>query len=177
MKMMCPTRLIPWRRVAHWRCLACGECCRWFEIPLRADEYARIIRLYGLDIVRLGIGRSYLKKTIGSLCIFQRFSSGRWLCGLQRDKPLVCKLWPFSILRSPKHGRNEEASYHHNEDEYYVYVHPYCRGLIFGEPTDYLANKVIPEAVKISLHLERIQNYTTADLTEITLRVNAPPVS
>lgn len=168
---MIGSRLIPWRRIAYWECLACGECCKYFEIPLRAEEYAKITKRYGLNVITLGVGRAYLKKTLKGRCIFQKYISGRWLCSLKEDKPLVCKIWPFAALKDPKHGRNREALYNYYGDRYYIYVHPYCRGLIYGEPTSHLMDKVIPEVLRLSSGLIRTQEYTTAKLTEPTLTV------
>jgi Fe-S-cluster containining protein len=161
---MTAPRFVPWRRVSDWRCLACGECCKHFEIPLRAEEYARIIGIYGLDVVRMSLGRAYLKKIRDSRCIFQSVSLDRWLCGLQKDKPLVCKLWPFAILENPKYGKNGESIYHYQEKKFYVYVHLYCRGLLLGKPLPHLRNKVIPEAVRLSLCLEESQKHTISNL-------------
>jgi Fe-S-cluster containining protein len=160
-------KLIPWHRIADWECRTCGECCNHFEIPLRLNEYVKITRLYSLNSVRLDVGKAYLKKTHNGRCIFQISSSGRWLCGLQECKPLVCKLWPFAILKNPLYGENEKSAYQYYDNRYYVYVHPYCRGLIFGKPTCHFTSKVIPEAVKLSLHLKKTQHYTTADLSDL----------
>lgn len=165
---MTDTRLIPWRRIAYWECLACGECCRLFEVPLRTDEYAKITGLYGLNAVRLGVGRAYLKKTVKGRCVFQSYISGRWLCSLKDDKPLACKIWPFAALKDPRHGRDREALYDYYGDRYYIYVHPYCRGLIYGEPTSHLTDRVIPEVLRLSAKLTTRQKYTTASLIEPT---------
>jgi Fe-S-cluster containining protein len=167
-------RLLPWRSVSDWRCLACGECCKDFEIPLRIDEYARITGIYGFDVVRLGLGRAYLKKTRDHRCAFQRFSLDRWLCGLLNDKPLVCKLWPFAILKNPKHGKDENAIYHYRGRKFYVYVHPSCRGLLLGNPLPHLKTKVIPEAIKLSCCLEETQKHTTANLVKAALTAAHP---
>jgi Fe-S-cluster containining protein len=163
---MTDSRLIPWRRIAYWKCLACGECCRYFEVPLRTGEYARITRTYGLDTVRLGVGRAYLQKTFNGRCIFQRYIHGRWLCSLGDDKPLACKIWPFAALKDPRHGRDREALYEYYGDRYYVYVHPYCRGLIYGEPTSHIMERVIPEVLELTARPAARQRYTTADLAE-----------
>ncbi|MGC8850008.1 MAG: hypothetical protein ACP5QI_06000, partial [Candidatus Bathyarchaeia archaeon] len=64
---------------------------------------------------------------------------------------------------------DREALYNYYGDRYYVYVHPYCRGLIYGEPTDHLIDKVIPEVLKLSARLTEQQKYTTASLTEPAL--------
>ncbi|MEM2123208.1 MAG: YkgJ family cysteine cluster protein [Candidatus Bathyarchaeia archaeon] len=161
---MTDTRLIPWRRIAYWKCLACGECCRYFEVPLGTSEYARITRFYSLNIVRLDVGRAYLRKTVKGRCIFQRHLSGRWLCSLGGDKPLACKIWPFAALKNPRYGRDREALYDYYGDRYYVYVHPYCRGLLYGEPSSHIMDKVIPEVLELTMKPTTPQKYTTADL-------------
>lgn len=43
-------RFISWKRVKSWKCIACGECCRYFNIHLRGIEYARLSKSYGSEV-------------------------------------------------------------------------------------------------------------------------------
>jgi len=83
---------VPWSRVASWNWDGCGECCKWFSVPVTMHEYARISHSYGHDVLTLGLGRAYLRKRRDGRCMFQYYDGGSWLCGLQTEKPYVCKM-------------------------------------------------------------------------------------
>jgi len=153
---------IPWRRVKSWECSACGECCKWFKVPLMMDEYAFMMNTFGCSCLDLDVGRAYLARRLDGRCIFQFPSNGRWICGLQRTKPLVCKLWPFILMGRPKYGRSELASFTDGYSKYYVYVDPKCRGLRWGEPSRTIAERILPEIIRISLEKGRDQVYSTS---------------
>ncbi|MEM2934543.1 MAG: hypothetical protein QXL78_06415 [Methanocellales archaeon] len=47
--------MIPWREIASWSCLACGNCCtKGFTVYLNPYEYARILHFapYALEVSR-----------------------------------------------------------------------------------------------------------------------------
>jgi len=73
---------LPWSRVESWSCKACGECCKWFSIPLTPHEYAKISQTCGHRAFALGLGKAYLRKRDDERCVFQFELYGRWLCGL-----------------------------------------------------------------------------------------------
>jgi len=124
-------------------------------------EYARISHRYGHDVVILGLGRAYLRKRRDGRCIFQYCESGCRLCGLQAEKPYACKMWPFIVCKKPLHGRQQAASWNGPYGRIYVYVDPRCPRITFGEPTQYLINKVLREFVEIAIGKTKNQLYTT----------------
>jgi Fe-S-cluster containining protein len=154
-------RFVPWSRVASWTCDGCGECCAWFTVPVTMHEYARISHSYGHDVLTLGLGRAYLRRRGDGCCIFQYCEDSRWLCGLQADKPYVCKMWPFTVCKEPLHGRQQAASWDGPYGRVYVYVDLRCPRLTLGEPTQYLIDKVLPESVDIAMGKRTAQLYTT----------------
>ncbi len=78
---------IPWRYVNSWNCIACGLCCREYDVVLKYPEWVKIIQTYGIGATRPGINRFYLGKRANGSCIFLYKFSDRWLCGLQYMKP------------------------------------------------------------------------------------------
>ena len=102
--------LIPWSEVSSWSCVACGNCCVGYSVPLKADEYARVAQRYGFDVVDFGLGKVYLKRGQNNRCVFQRPSMGRWICSLQGIKPLACKLFPFRIHSKPIYSKGDGST-------------------------------------------------------------------
>lgn len=167
---------IPWRRVRFWRCLGCGECCRWFNVPLRPVEYVELLNRYGEGAFRFELGKVFLKRRIDGRCIFQTFREGLWLCSLQKLKPIACKLWPFMVLSSPKYGRGREAKYKYHEKTYYIYIDPRCRGILMGEASIHLERNILPEIIEISLGSPITQRFSTAQLTIYEEKANIKPI-
>jgi len=161
-------RPIPWARVRDWNCLACGECCKWFVIPLRADELARILHTFGEWAIEFRLGKAYIRKPF-SRCIFQYRRQDKWLCALQEVdmKPVACKLWPFIPLTKPKYGRDQEAAFEHLGERFYVYVDPRCPGISLGRPSSHLVQRVLPEIIELRLGMRTRQNFTTSRLEEL----------
>jgi len=153
--------LVPWRRVENWLCVACGECCREFRVPLRAYEVVRLANLFGYGPLELGLKGYRLRKRPDGRCVFQVYRSGRWICGIQSIKPLACKLWPFFISDKPQDSK-DEAEYEFRGYRFYVYVNPFCRGVVYGKPSNVFAKKVIPEFIELSLGLRREQSLSTS---------------
>jgi len=113
---------VPWSRVHSWHCVACGECCKHFRVPLTFWEYLRF-RGFGLVEEK----RKYYLRKINGRCPFQ---TGK-LCGIQQNKPFACKLFPFVVLRKG----DDPALFYFGDEEYYVYVDTYCKNLVFGKPS------------------------------------------
>ncbi len=160
-------RPIPWARVRDWSCLACGECCKWFMIPLRADELARILHTFGEWAIEFKLTKAYIRKPYsGSRCIFQYRMRDKWLCILQEMgmKPVACKLWPFIPLIKPKYGREQEAVFEHSGERFYIYVDPRCPGVTLGRPSLHLLQKVLPEVIELRLGIRTKQRFTTSSI-------------
>ena len=156
---------IPWRYINSWNCIACGLCCRGYDVVLKYPEWVKIIQTYGIGVTRPGINRFYLRKRADDSCIFLYRLFDRWLCGLQHTKPRACKLWPFKVYSQPRYGRANQASYEYMDREFFIYVDPLCKGLRFGKnPSNQLLSKTIPEVIEIVLGLREEQFYSTSKI-------------
>jgi Fe-S-cluster containining protein len=164
---------VPWSRVASWKCDGYGECCKWFSVPVTMHEYARISHRYGHDVVTLGLARAYLRKRPDGRCIFQYCNSDGWLCGLQAEKPYACKMWPFIICKEPLHGSRQAASWDGPYGRIHVYVDPRCPRITFGQPTQHLMDRVLPEFVEIAIGKTKNQLYTTRTPIRVLLAQRA----
>jgi len=157
---------IPWRHINSWNCIACGLCCRGYDVVLKYPEWVRIIQTYGIGVTRPGINRFYLGKNASGSCLFLYKFFDRWLCGLQHTKPKACKLWPFKVSSHPKYGRPDQASYEYMNREFFLYVDPGCPGLRFGRnPSNQLVSGIIPEVVEIAVGLREEQFYSTSKIS------------
>ena len=165
---------VPWSRVESWSCRACGECCKWFSIPLTLHEYAKISHSYGHHAFTLSLGRAYLRKRADDRCLFQFRIGGRWLCGLQAEKPYICRMWPFTVSRNPIHGRSQAARWDSPHGRTYIYVDPRCPTITFGKPSNHLLSKVLPEFVEMAFGKRIHQENSTCTSIDLQLNVAAP---
>lgn len=152
----------PWSYVSSWRCTGCGLCCREFEVVLTFDEWFNIMKRYGAGATKAGLNKFYIAKRPDNSCIFLYMApNGRWLCGLQHNKPLACKLWPFKVLSKPSYGHTSKALFEYEGQRFYVYVDPFCPGIRWGPPSVELVHKVIPEFIELALGIRKTQIYST----------------
>jgi len=154
--------LIPWSEVSSWSCVACGNCCVGYSVPLKADEYARVAQRYGFDVVDFGLGKVYLKRGQNNRCVFQRPSMGRWICSLQGIKPLACKLFPFRIHSKPIYSKGDGSAIKYLGKNFNVYLDPACAGVISGKPSTRFYNQVLPEMIQIGMGVTSKQRFTTS---------------
>lgn len=174
------TEVVPWSSVRDWSCIACGECCRHFSVPITQREWRTIVQLHGLGFTTVIKGRPHLRSAISGRCIFQRFIQGRWLCTIQSVKPLVCKLWPFRICSRPSHGDPDSASFTYRQRQVFVYCDPRCTGVHRGPPSPHLVNKVLPELAATALGEGIKQRFSTAQIGPsalVRVFVIEPPTS
>ncbi|MGQ9542947.1 MAG: YkgJ family cysteine cluster protein [Candidatus Bathyarchaeia archaeon] len=167
--MAAPRAFLPWRKVRYWECLACGDCCKWFRVPLRMDEYANLLKNYGSSCIDIGVDRVYLARRPDGRCVFQIPMSGRWICGIQAVKPIACKQWPFIIVNKPLFGHDDLALLKEFDLKFYIYVDPKCRGLLLGAPSTILLERILPEVLKLS-HGDVNQYYSTSRLLSVASR-------
>lgn len=153
--------LIPWSEVNSWACNACGNCCLGYRIPLKPDEYARVAKMYGHNVIDFGLGKVYLKHNQINRCVFQHPSQGRWICSLQGIKPLACKLFPFRI-HSKQVYPNDGSIFRYQGRNYHVYLDPACEGIAVGKPSDRFAQQLIPEMLQIGMGMRYKQRLTTS---------------
>jgi len=155
---------IPWRYVQGWNCIACGLCCKGYDVVLDFPEWMNVVKAYGVGFTEPGISRFYLKRKNDDTCVFLYNHFDRRLCALQHMKPMACKLWPFKVSDKPRYGRPNEAVYNHGKKRLYVYVDPSCAGLQWGNPDHSFLNETLIEFVDLALGLRHKQCYSTAML-------------
>jgi hypothetical protein len=86
-------------------------------------------------------------------------------------KPKACKLWPFKIYKTPKHGQASNAEFIHGDDVFFVYVDPLCLGIRWGTPTLKFSKKILPEFVDIALELNEKQSFSTSNITYYPIKL------
>ncbi len=154
--------LIPWSEVSSWACNACGKCCLGYRVPLKPDEYARVAKVFGTNVVDFGLGKVYLKHGYGDRCIFQRPTQDRWICSLQGMKPMACKLFPFRLHSKPLYRKGDGSDYVFRGRRFHIYLDPDCDGVIAGRPTERFAKQLLPEIVQIGMGVRYKQRYSTS---------------
>lgn len=157
---------VPWRYVNSWYCNGCGLCCKEFEVVLTFHEWLKITKTFGAGVTRAGLNKFYMGKRSDGSCIFLYTApDGKKLCGLQNNKPLACKVWPFKILNKPKYGGAKEAFFNYNGQDLFIYIDPFCPGIRWGPPSAELIYKVIPEFIEVASGIRQKQFYSTMRLT------------
>lgn len=156
--------LIPWKRVRSWDCIACGDCCKYFKINIQYEDWVKIIDRHGTWAITPGISEFFIKRRLDGRCVFQYYFLGKWICTLQDIKPGTCKRFPFKIFRKPKYGEGMDALFQYGNEEYYVYLNSFCKGIILGDPNTKFMNKVIPEIIEIFLGRREKQENSTSKL-------------
>ncbi len=128
--------LIPWRRVKRWSCVRCGKCCSFLDVPLTYEEEGRL-RKYG-DVFRKGrIGvylRRYPKKD--GCCIF---FDGK--CKIYHERPEACRRYPFYLREKGE----DEALYHYESGNVYVYIDRSCSGVGLGEKVEKVIQRLLKD--------------------------------
>jgi len=154
--------LVPWSYVNSWSCDCCGYCCKGSTVVLRFSEWLNLINTYGVGATRTDLNKFYMGKKSDGSCLFLYWSNGKWLCGLQKTKPLACKLWPFRVLSTPRYGHPNEAHFNHRGRDVFVYVDPNCHKITWGYPSSEMVNLIIPEFVEIATGSRENQIYSTS---------------
>ncbi|MBN2335026.1 YkgJ family cysteine cluster protein [Candidatus Bathyarchaeota archaeon] len=154
--------LIPWTEVNSWSCVACGNCCVGYRVPLKMDEMVSVSARYGADVLEYGMGKAYLRNQSNGRCIFQKPLMDRWICTLQGTKPTACRLFPFRIHTKPVYKRGDSAAIHFAGKTYYLYMDPDCHGIVPGKPSDRFRDQIVPEILSIGVGLPVKQRYTTS---------------
>jgi Fe-S-cluster containining protein len=152
---------IPWKYIADWKCISCGDCCTLYSVVIDFGEWLGIIKNYGVEHTASGLSNLFIKRRSDGSCAFLNNGSNTCLCGLQHMKPKACQLWPFKVLPRPQYGYPSEALYLYREKPLFVYADPMCRGLRMGRPTFEFANYTVGEFVEIATGTRRNQFRTT----------------
>jgi Fe-S-cluster containining protein len=157
-------QFVPWRYVADWRCIACGDCCKLYSVVINFHEWLKIVKTYGVEQTASGLDKLFIKRRPDGWCTFLDNSWGRHACGIQYMKPKACQIWPFKILARPEYGYPNEAAYWHSGKCLFVYADPMCNGIRYGTPTFDFANTTLKEFAEISLGARTYQYRTTASI-------------
>jgi Fe-S-cluster containining protein len=156
---------IPWRYVESWNCIACGICCKDYQVVIGFNEWINLLQTYGVGVTQPGVNKFYLGKKGDGTCLFLYKFFDAWLCGLQDAKPKACKLWPFKILSKPDFGRPNEAVYKYGDRNFFVYVDPSCVGIRWGKPTPEFTYRILTELVEIATGIREKQYYSTSRIS------------
>jgi len=159
---------VPWRRIADWHCLSCGDCCKLYSVVINFQEWLKIVKSYGVEHTASGLNKLFLSRRSDGSCTFLGWSHGLYFCQLQHMKPRACQLWPFKVLPKPDFGYSNEALYLYGGNRVYVYADPMCTGLRFGHPSLEFSNFTLPEFVELAAGVRSHQVKTTS-----RLRLNA----
>jgi Fe-S-cluster containining protein len=157
-------QFVPWRYIADWKCVRCGDCCRLYSVVINFHEWLRIVKSYGVENTSSGLDKLFIRRRSDGSCVFLQGSSSASLCTLQHTKPRACQLWPFKVLMRPEFGYGNEAVFSCGENRLFVYADPSCRGLRYGSPTLEFASRTVREFVEIALGLRTYQLKTTSNL-------------
>jgi Fe-S-cluster containining protein len=152
---------IPWNHVHDWTCIRCGSCCK-YTVQLTTFEWLKLTQQYGFRIANNRLDGFYLRKTVDNRCPFLYSSYKGHICGLQRTKPLACKLWPFRVRSEPLVKEQRDGYFRYHNHTFFIYVNPQCPGLTYGKPTQAFQTKILPEFLNIRLGTQHRQFYTTA---------------
>ncbi|MBO3840179.1 MAG: YkgJ family cysteine cluster protein [Thermoproteota archaeon] len=146
--------MIPWKLVKDWECKFCGNCCINHKIPLLFEEYAKIEPKYGPRSVEPGERMFYVKLLRDGKCYFLKKQGEKYFCRIHNEKPYVCRMFPFRVLRKPKYGNEELSEFKYRTEVFYVYLNRECNGVKLGNSSIRFIERVMPEFVKIYVNKE-----------------------
>ena len=158
---------VPWRYVADWKCVQCGDCCRLYSVVLNFHEWLGIVKNFGAEHTASGLNRLFIRRRSDGSCAFLHNSPYASYCALQNMKPRACQIWPFKILMKPEYGLANEAVFPLGDNRVFVYVDPACHGVRYGLPTYEFANFTLKEFVEIAAGLRVHQLKTTSNVGSI----------
>jgi Fe-S-cluster containining protein len=157
-------QFVPWRQVADWRCVTCGDCCRLYGVVINFHEWLKIVKNFGVEQTVFGLDKLFIKRSDDGSCAFLCNRTNRYLCGLQHMKPKACQLWPFKVLSEPRFGYPREASYEYGGNELFVYVDSMCNGIRYGTPRSEFSHNTLREFVEIASGVRTGQTKTTGQI-------------
>jgi Fe-S-cluster containining protein len=158
---------VPWRYVADWKCVQCGDCCRLYSVVLNFHEWLGIVKNFGAEHTASGLNKLFIRRRNDGSCAFLQNSPYASYCALQNMKPRACQIWPFKILMNPQYGLANEAVFPLGDNRVFVYVDPACHGVRYGLPTYEFANFTLKEFVEIAAGLRVHQLKTTCNVGSI----------
>jgi len=163
---------VPWRYVSDWKCIRCGNCCRFYSVVISFHEWLMIVKNFGINLTTSGLNKFYIRRRNDGSCSFLGNSSYTSACSLQRTKPRACQLWPFKVLMTPEYGFANEAEFPIGDGRVFVYADSMCNGLSFGSPTPEFATCTVKEFVEIAAGLRSYQLKSTSSIGHLILPRN-----
>jgi Fe-S-cluster containining protein len=157
-------QFIPWRCIADWKCISCGDCCRFYSVVINFHEWLKIVKIYGVEQTVSGLNKLFIRRDGDGSCTFLNAVQNDYSCGLQQMKPKACKLWPFKVLTEPRFGFANEAVYDYGESKLFVYVDSTCNGVRQGRPTLEFSGLTVREFVEIAMNLRSGQIRSTGNM-------------
>jgi len=155
---------VPWRYLADWKCIRCGDCCRLYSVVINFHEWLKIVKNFGVEHTSSGLDKLFIRRRNDGSCNFLGSGSYACSCSLQSMKPRACQLWPFKVLMKPQYGFANEAALQFGENKLFVYADHNCHGLRFGTPTSDFANYTVREFVEIAAGIRTRQLKTTSNI-------------
>lgn len=128
-----------------------------------ADELFLISNLYGTSCLKSEFDKVYFIRRPDGRCIFQVPISDHWICGIQKNKPMVCRVWPFIVMTNPEYGCPELSLFNKDRSSYYIYVDSRCKG-IGWRGKNKIDKNLLSEIVQISMRRIKAQSYSTCGL-------------
>lgn len=99
---------------ARYRCTACGDCCRGWEVPLERGEADQFLRLAATLVPAERLTKAVNRKREGNRQMETLAGAGRScvalkpdeLCGIHAEhgeaaKPKACRIYPFTFVKTP----------------------------------------------------------------------------
>ena len=119
-------------RSVRFKCVRCGWCCRTNKAPLTHSDIKRFKKLGHRDFVVPDIrGTSLIGKVLrhkNGRCIFQDTKNR---CTVYKDRPLICRCYPYTIVGITEPSRRIVVSYRIEHDPVQGGL---CNGFYYGEP-------------------------------------------
>jgi len=143
--------------VKNWECQKCSVCCYHYTVPLTEDEVDFFRKKDPKFVTEQGNER-YLHRDEGAACEFLKKLDGSEYCGIQDNKPVSCKMYPFYVSQVDD-KTPDDAIFELDGEKYSVMISTFCRGLQKGHNIE----NVIPEAIYFWLRKDVNQNYTTSN--------------
>jgi Fe-S-cluster containining protein len=160
-------QFVPWRSIADWKCIGCGDCCRLYSVAINFNEWLNIVKGYGVEQTVSGLSELYIKRGSDGSCAFLCSLPGSYRCGIQHMKPKACQLWPFKVFNVPQYGLADKAEYMLGGGRLFIYADSMCNGLRFGNPTYDFANHTVREFAEIALCIRKDQFWSTSKVNNL----------
>ena len=149
-------KFVPWKQARNWECQKCSVCCYHYTVPLTDEEVERF-KNKDPNLVQQTEDTWYINRKEGEACVFLAKSDGQEYCGIQDNKPISCKMYPFYVSQVDE-KTPEDAIFELDGEKFNVLISTFCKGNNRGHKVE----DVIPEAIHFWLRKDIDQSYTTS---------------